>query len=193
MTLVRALCPPGTGSRGPSSQIEPSSEAKKTCVVILRCTETFWSPCTSTQTKFKFSFRQLYIADLRLCIEIKISGLSLLSFRPKLHLPLFHSSSLAIYFVFRPMFSDLRHIKILPLLRFPQRSAFTQIHLIPSLMSYIFTIILVRFIFLPLPFPAISLKDLTKIPIMFRQSSYSESIVCLHSLLARGTDKITEV
>jgi hypothetical protein len=35
MALVWVHCPPGPGGRLPSSQIEPSSEARKTCVVIM--------------------------------------------------------------------------------------------------------------------------------------------------------------
>ena len=35
MALVWVCCPPGPGSRLPSSQIEPSSEARKTHVVIM--------------------------------------------------------------------------------------------------------------------------------------------------------------
>jgi hypothetical protein len=46
MVLVWVWYPPGPGGRLPSSQIEPSSEERKTCIVIIRCTQTFWSPCT---------------------------------------------------------------------------------------------------------------------------------------------------
>jgi hypothetical protein len=36
-----SLVSPGPGGRLPSSQIEPSSEARKTCVVIIVCAENF--------------------------------------------------------------------------------------------------------------------------------------------------------
>jgi hypothetical protein len=35
MALVLVWCPPGPGGRLPSSEIEPSSEARKTCVVTM--------------------------------------------------------------------------------------------------------------------------------------------------------------
>jgi hypothetical protein len=36
--------------RSTTKQNEPSSQARKTCVVIIRCTENFWSPCPGNLT-----------------------------------------------------------------------------------------------------------------------------------------------
>jgi hypothetical protein len=42
-----SLVSPGPGGRATSRQIEPSSEAGKMCVVIIRCIDTFDHPVYS--------------------------------------------------------------------------------------------------------------------------------------------------
>jgi hypothetical protein len=39
--IMSLVSPPGPGGLLPSSQFEPSSKARKTCTVIVVCTETF--------------------------------------------------------------------------------------------------------------------------------------------------------
>jgi hypothetical protein len=48
MALVWVECPPGPGGRLPSSQIERGTLwtlLVTFCIVIIRCTDAFWSPC----------------------------------------------------------------------------------------------------------------------------------------------------
>jgi hypothetical protein len=69
--IQNSLCPPGPGGRLPSGRIEPSSETSKPgrgelwtlletfYIVIVRCTETFWSLCIRRNCIFVISGRIL--------------------------------------------------------------------------------------------------------------------------------------